>query len=134
MVYVALRGFNELENLLRKLPDEIAKKVTVNSLKAGGRVLVKGMKERVPVNTGKLRDSITVSSAAKVTKGRSMAVVGFKKPTSRRVHLTEFGTEHSKAQPFIRPTIDADGTAAIAAIGKSMGAAIEREARRLAGK
>ena len=134
MTDVALHGFKELENLLRKLPEETAKKVTINGLKAGGRVLVKGMKERVPVKTGKLRDSITVTSSEKVTKDRSMAAVGFKKPTSRRAHLTEFGTEHSKAEPFIRPTLDIDGSAAIEAIGKNMGAGIAREARRLAGK
>src|SRR5687768_12932593 len=97
-----IRGAAQLERLLIKLPDEVAKKVTVNGLKAGGRVLVKGMKARAPKRTGKLAASPTVSSAAKATKHRSHAVVGFRKPTSRRVHLTEFGTEDTPAKPFIR--------------------------------
>ncbi len=126
-----IHGFAALERLLVKMPDTVAKKVTVNGLKAGGRVLVKGMKQRAPRRTGKLADSPTVSSAAKVTKGQSHAAVGFKKPTSRRVHLTEFGTEHSAAQPFIRPTLDQDGAAAIKAIGENMGKGVEREARKL---
>lgn len=126
-----VRGFKELERLLNLLPERAAKNVTVNALKAGGRVLVKGMKARAPERTGKLKASPTVSSASKVTKGRSQAAVGFKKPTSRRVHLTEFGTEHSPAQPFIRPTIDQDGARAVKAIGESMGKGVVREALKL---
>lgn len=134
MADFTVKGFAELESLLKKLPDTVPKKVTILSLRAGGRVLVKGMKSRVPVRTGKLRDSITVTTAAKVTKNRSNASVGFKKPVSRIAHLIEFGTKHSKAEPFIRPTIDQDGQEAITAIGKNMGAGIEREARKLYGK
>lgn len=124
----------KLERLLRQLPDRVAKRVTVNGLKAGGRVLVKGMKARARKRTGALAASPTVSSAAKVTKARANAAVGFRKPVSRRVHLTEFGTEHSRAFPFIRPTVEEDGPAAIRAIGEAMGKGVEREARRLAGK
>ena len=127
-----IRGLKELERLLNQLPEKVAKRVTVNGLKAGGRVLVKGMKARAPVRTGKLKISPVVSSASKVTKGRSNAAVGFRTPTSRRVHLTEFGTEHSAAKPFIRPTIDQDGAEAIRKIGEAMGRGVEREARKLA--
>lgn len=128
-------GARELESLLRKLPDAVAKKVTVLGLKAGGRVLAKGMKQRAPRGkTGKLAASPMVSSAAKVTQDRGQASVGFRKPTSRRVHLTEFGTEHSMAQPFIRPTIEQDGPAAIKAIGEFIGRGVEREARKMAKK
>jgi HK97 gp10 family phage protein len=125
-------GHRELESLLRKLPEKVAKRVTVNGLKAGGRVLVKGMKARAPRRTGQLADSPTVSSAAKVTQGRSQASVAFKKPVSRRVHLTEFGTEHSRAEPFIRPTLEQDGREAIKVIGENMGKGVEREARKMA--
>ena len=127
-------GHKLIEDLLKRLPEEVAKKVTVNGLKAGARVIAKGMKQRVPVKTGKLRESITVSSSNKSTRGKGLVVVGFKKPTSRRAHLTEFGTEHSRAEPFIRPTLDEDGAAAIKQIGEAMGRGVEREARKLAGK
>lgn len=127
-------GTRELERLLKQLPDVVAKKVTVNGLKAGGRVLVKGIKARAPRRTGKLANSAVVSSASKATRGESLAVVGFLTPVSRRVHLTEFGTQHSPAQPFIRPTLDEDGAAAIRQIGESIGRGVEREARKLAGK
>ncbi len=102
-------GFRELESLLKRLPEAAAKRVVVNGLKAGGRVLVKGMKQRAPKLTGKLAKSPVVTSSKKSTKGKGQAVVAFRQPTSRRVHLTEFGTEHSPAQPFIRPTIQQDG-------------------------
>lgn len=129
-----MRGFAELERLLNRLPEDVAKRVTVNALKAGGRVLVKGMKQRARKRTGQLADSPVVSSAAKATRNRANAVVGFKKPVSRRVHLTEFGTEHSRAFPFIRPTLDEDGVKAIKVIGTNLGAGVERSARKLAGK
>lgn len=132
--FANIHGFAALESLLLKLPDTVAKKIAVNGLKAGGRILVKGMKQRAPRRTGKLAESPTVSSASKVTKGKSHAAVAFRKPTSRRVHLTEFGTQHSAAHPFIRPTLDQDGPQAIKAIGENMGKGVEREARKLAGK
>jgi HK97 gp10 family phage protein len=127
-------GAKDLERVLNQLPEAVAKKVAVNGLKAGGRVLVKGMKHRARRRTGQLADSPVVSSSKKSTKGQAHAVVGFKKPVSRRVHLTEFGTEHSRAFPFIRPTLDEDGAAAIKAIGENMGKGVEREARKLVGK
>lgn len=129
-----ITGTKELERLLNQLPEVVAKKVTVNGLKAGGRVLVKGMKARAPRRTGALAASPVVSSASKATRNESLAVVGFLKPVSRRVHLTEFGTQNTPAQPFIRPTLDEDGAAAIRQIGENIGRGVEREARRLAGK
>lgn len=125
-------GSAEIERLLRQMPEKVAKKVTIAGLRAGARVLVKGMKARVPVRTGALRESITVSAAAKVTAGRGLVSVGFRKPVSRRAHLTEFGTEHSPAEPFIRPAIDQDGAEAIRAIGEALGRGIAREAGKLA--
>lgn len=124
-------GAPQIETLLKQLPEKVAKRVTVNGLKAGGRVLVKGMKKRAPKRTGKLAASPTVSSASKVTKGKSHTAVGFLKPTSRRVHLTEFGTENSPAQPFIRPTLEQDGAEAIKAIGEAIGKGIVREALKM---
>ena len=129
-----LTGFYELERLLVKMPEAVAKRVTVNGLKAGGRVLAKGMKARAPRKTGALAASPVVTSSRKSTKGKGHAVVAFRQPVSRRVHLTEFGTEHSRAEPFIRPTLDQDGPQAVKAIGESMGKGVEREARKLAGK
>jgi HK97 gp10 family phage protein len=102
-VTTGIRGAKELQKLLKALPQRVAKRVTVNGLRAGGRVIANGMKQRVPVRTGDLRDSIIVSSAAKATRGKSNVVVGFRTPTSRRAHLVEFGTEHSAAEPFMRP-------------------------------
>lgn len=127
-------GAKALEKLLKQLPEAVAKRVTVNGLKAGGRVLVKGMKARAPRRTGALAASPVVSSSSRATRGEALAVVAFLTPVSRRVHLTEFGTEDTPAQPFIRPTLDEDGALAIRQIGENMGRGVEREARKLAGK
>lgn len=123
-------GAPEIEALLKSLPEKVAKRLMLNGLRAGGRVVAKGMRERVPKRTGNLAKSITVSSAAKVTKGKAHVVVGFKKPTSRRAHLTEFGTEHSQAKPFIRPALEEDGEKAIRQIGEIVARGLVREAKR----
>lgn len=124
-------GDKAIEDLLRKLPEKVAQRVTVNALRAGGRIVAKGMQQRVPVKTGKLKRSITVSSARKATKSQAHVVVGFRKPTSRRAHLTEFGTENARAQPFIRPTLEQDGEKVVRQIGENMGKGIVREAVKM---
>jgi len=46
---VSIEGASELDKLLQMLPDEIAKKVVSNSLRAGARVVSSAMKSRCPI-------------------------------------------------------------------------------------
>lgn len=123
-------GAPEIELMLKSLPEKVAKRLMLNGLRVGARVVAKGMRQRAPKRTGKLAKSVTVSSAAKVTRGKAHVVVGFRKPTSRRAHLAEFGTEHSEAKPFIRPTLEEDGEQAIRQIGEIVARGLVREATR----
>lgn len=122
---IHVKGAKELEALLKKLPGKVAKRVVNNGLRAGARLIRDEAKAKVPVNTGKLRDSITVATV----KGK--VKVGFKPPESRRAHLTEFGTEFQPAQPFMRPAIDTKATEAIKKIGEVMGKGVAKEAGKV---
>lgn len=137
-------GAADIEAVLIRLPERIAKNVTTTALMAGGRVLAAGINERAPKGkTGKL----SRSAMPKRGKVAGKVEVGFRTPRSGGhspvAHLIEFGTGPRKhksgkfvgavpAQPFIRPAIDQDGSKVIAAIGKSMGAGVAREAGALA--
>lgn len=82
----------------------------------GGEALLEAAKSRVPVRTGRLRDSgyvttKTQSSYAhkqgykKERKPEESGVVGigFSAPHS---HLVEFGTKKMNARPYLRPALD----------------------------
>lgn len=125
-----LHGARELDQVLQRLPDRVAKQVADNAVRAGGRVVASETKLAVPVDTGALQDSIVVRS---VRGEPGKAVVGFLKPRSRIAHLLEFGTSKMAARPFFRPALDVSARAAINEIGRVLGNGLERAARRLAG-
>lgn len=129
-----VQGAKEIEKVLDDLPDKMREKTVMNATRAGARVIRDEAKSRVPVRTGELRDAITVKTVKKSKRsGEDLVKVGFEKPTSRRAHLTEYGTVHSPAQPFMRPAIDSAAKRAIEKIGKSLASGAARNAKKLAG-
>ena len=130
-----IEGAEELEKVLKLLPKELEKKALDSAFKAGANIVAQDAKGRVPVDTGELRDAIVVRKARSRQRSKGIiAVVGIKKPTSRRAHLTEFGTKNAAAKPFLRPAIDIKGQDAIAVIGRKLKENIEKTATKLAGK
>lgn len=129
----AIKGAKEMERLLKELGPNVAARVGDQALRAAAKPIVEEMKRLVPVRTGALRDSIIVLSE-KRRKGDNERVVliGFRPPVSRRAHLVEFGTAHSKAEPFIRPALDGQAGAALEEMGRVLARGIDREARKLA--
>lgn len=131
-----ITGAAEIAALLKQMPDRVSQRVVENALRAGARVIAAEARENVPVDTGELRDSITVAvskwEGRRRKRDEGVVFVGFKSPASRRAHLTEFGTVNQPAQPFMRPALDAKGAEAVERIGKIMGNGVEREAARLA--
>ena len=74
-----------------------------DGLREGADLIAERAKERVPVETGHLRDAIHVSDASgfgagfTVLAGDTEAFYG---------HLVEFGTVHSSAEPFLVPALE----------------------------
>ena len=126
-----ITGAAVLERVLKRLPGQISERLLANALRAGGRVIQEEARARVPVKTGRLRDSIIVTKVP--SEGQGVVVtVG----TSRKApygHLVEFGTRHSSPRPFLRPAFDARAGEALDKIGDTLGRAIDRAAERLAG-
>lgn len=156
----AIKGAREIDELLKKLPVSVAKRVVGNAMRAGGRVVQREAKNRAPVGSdephpkyGKLRDNIRVKTVAERGKSTAIAVhigaafwgfflefgTGVRRLKKARVlsdGTTVFGTEVApiRAQPFMRPAWDASKERALARIAKGLGDGIQREAVKLGGR
>lgn len=128
-------GASALDKVLGQLPRRIEEQTVLKALREGAKPIVRDAKKRVRKRTGKLARAITVrkGSRRRTAKGGGQLVIGFKKPESRRAHLEEFGTSKMAAHPFVRPAIEAQGSAAIDAIGRRLGEEIDKAASKLAG-
>ena len=84
---------------------------TDEALQAGGKVLVDGMKRRVAVDTHNLQNHISCSSP-RVDGNVHFVEIGLLKGvdanTARYGEVREFGSAHTRAHPYIRPTLDSD--------------------------
>jgi HK97 gp10 family phage protein len=130
MPSVKMMGAGELEEALKTLAPKVAKRAGGRALLAAGNLIADQARVRVPVLTGRLEESITVSLTT-AKSGERNGVIGFKRGHGSRIaHLIEYGTARTPAQPFIRPAIDDKGEDAIALMGGILWRAIEAEARK----
>ncbi len=146
MLDVKIKGLAELEKALQQLPDKLERNILRGALRQGALVIAAKAKELAPVRTGKLRNSIRVSS--RIKKGIPVVVVkagGRKKGEPFYAHMVEFGTagheirpagakslfiaglmreivHHPGAQktPFMRPAFDASVAAATLAFAEHL--------------
>lgn len=134
-----IRGLNELNSALKLLGPRIATRVGDAGAAAGAREIARRARTLVPVRSGELKQSIVVVRgkraqrfASKRGESTRSAIVGIKKPTSRRAHLTEFGTRFAPAQPFLRPAIDGAREEIISKAAQAMRKGVLREAKKVA--
>jgi HK97 gp10 family phage protein len=80
------------------------------ALKAGGTVLVAGERERVAKDTHNLEEHITMSEPEADAGFHFIWVglVGADANTARYGNVQEFGSRHTQAHPYQRPTMDSD--------------------------
>jgi HK97 gp10 family phage protein len=150
-----LIGVEAVEEMLSRLPEANAKKVVQTSLRAGASVIRKQAKANLTANgsvdTGALRNTLTIYKKAEVGKFGSMTVAlrasgklymvvrgGDGKPTrarpSKYAHFVEYGTEHSRAEPFFRPAVETKRDEAVQAIIEGAAKGLVREATKLGAK
>lgn len=130
---MVMTGVKALDRVLRKLPKKIRGRVLQNAVAAGGRVIRDAAKRIVVVDTGGLRDSIAARKPRGLKRSSGVVRVGPTWPQGAHGHLVEFGTEHMRAQPWLRPAWDSEKGVALDKIGVSLGRAVERAAVKLAG-
>jgi HK97 gp10 family phage protein len=108
-VKLSTKGFEEyLENLARAGKDIDA--ITDQALKAGGEVLLNGMKRRVPKDTRNLENNLRIDGPHRDGNFHYILVglVNADANTARYGTAQEYGTSSMAAQSYIRPTIDED--------------------------
>lgn len=147
-----LVGAKDIEALLKRLPERVAKNVTTGALRSGAAVIARQARANVrnnpSVDSGMLVRNITSRARKNSKQGSAVVSVGIARKTAmvirkgrkkttkaspaRYAHLVEFGTEHSPAEPFLRSALDQKGEEAILRIGEALGKGVAREAGKLA--
>jgi len=125
----------------------MTKEVMVNAVKAGATIVATSINERIPVDTGELKDNLAVEIATN-PKG-AIATVGFLDPFMASIaYWVEFGHAtrepktamqkffkqrhgntigHVPAHPFFRPGIDSSMKEASEAVMEVIGTALESD-------
>ncbi len=100
-----IEGMDEVIKLVEQLGNAAAEALDKAST-AGAEIVLAAAKQKVPVDTGLLRDSLTLKKS-KVRKPhiKSEHVVTRGKGVEHFAPV-ELGTSKMKAQPFLRPAID----------------------------
>lgn len=107
------KALMELYDQLAELGEDIDQ-VAAESLDAGADVVLAGMKKRVPVDTGDLKNQL---KKGKVKRDGNVTMieigqVGEDSKISPRdaikANVNEFGSSSMPAQPFVRPTMTED--------------------------
>ena len=86
-----------------RVEEELARSLGVRAaLEHKARQVEEAAKSRVPVATGRLRDSIHVEAQ----EGEVRVVADAEDDGRAYASYVEFGTSETSAQPFLRPAID----------------------------
>ena len=135
-----ISGGRELADFLQQFSVKMEKNIMRSALRAGANEFKKAIQANVPIKSGALRKSVRVTS--KIKKGTVTAAVKVGGKRAPHASLVEFGTKAHKItpkgakalriagyvvadadhpgarpRPFARPAFDANGQAAVQAVG-----------------
>lgn len=119
-----IEGFDDLMRAFKELSSAATPSDLKEAGDAGADVLLRGMRRRVPVDTGELRDSLELALGSSESHEVTVAI----RSDSDHAEPVEFGTRHQHAQPYMRPTIDEDGNAATQTLADVLRRKIEQVA------
>lgn len=142
---VTLEGFGELERALKELPKNTGRNVLRRVAKAALEPIAEKARGMAPVAVGDLRKAIMVSEkrTKRVTRinrfDRNTGIEMAMGPVSGNGVLNyatfaEFGTNDTRAQPFMRPAWEGGKHDALEYIKANLGDEIAKAAKRLAKK
>lgn len=131
---LTVKGGRELEAALVDLGNQAAGRLGINATRAGARVIASSAKQKAPVRTGALKNSIRVFDDRELNReqgSRRAAGAG-----SRLFYapLVEFGTAHVPARSFLRAAVDESAQEALDRLAENLGAGIERETAKYRGR
>ena len=93
----SISGGRELDRLLQTLPANMERNIMRGALRRGATVIRDEVKQRAPVDSGALRDSVRVTT--RYRKGTVSASVKVGSSNVWYAHLVEFGTRPHKILP-----------------------------------
>lgn len=123
-VYGRLENHERVLRMLRGMDGELKERV-VDALLKGGEIVAEEARQRVPVDTGRLRDSIKVKEKKNRQAVQHVGVTveadypanaGVRKTSTRKqkagskeyyAFAVEYGTRHMDARPFLNPALAA---------------------------
>ena len=116
-VTMTVRGGADLRRNLARLAGAERRQAQQDGLEAGARIVETHAKIRCPVDTGFLRNSITVDEVTPME-----AIVG---PHTDYAEHVEFGTSRMAAQPYMRPALDEHEGEIVQAVSATVAAFVE---------
>jgi HK97 gp10 family phage protein len=139
---VQVKGLRELGEAMRLLSADMAGKIARQATAAGASVVRKAARQGAPVDTGNLQAAIVMKRErqTRLTEEYVVAVRKGKKRDSKAAKrgegrlgkdayyasMVEFGTVKTPAQPFMRPALENNVTAATNAIAKRLKQRIDK--------
>lgn len=136
-----LRGMARLRRALDGLAEDVRREVAEEALSAGAQVVAEAARQRVPVRTGRLRDSIEWVYAVEDGVPAARVGPGARTRASRREgfwgRFVELGTVERQtrggvprgrgpSRPFLRPALEESRDAVIGLVRERLREAIER--------
>jgi HK97 gp10 family phage protein len=103
-------GFDEYLEALAKSVEDVDE-VASEALAAGAAVILRGMQDRVAVDTGDLQSKLSISGPYRDGHEHFVYIGlnrGIDAKTARKAVAQEYGTSKMPAHSFIRSTIDID--------------------------
>ena len=134
-IRVEIKGSKELQNALKKIPKNATRRSLAKAAKAGAEPILRSAKQKAPVDTGRLRDSLRSTFAYQSSRAARVQVASNLKPEGGSRHsydyYQEFGTSFHPAQPFMRPAVDEQHDNAVEQTRKTMEEAVLEEVKKL---
>jgi HK97 gp10 family phage protein len=106
-VEVSMTGMEELMQRLEEMGNK-AGKIQNEALKRAAETVLDSAKEKVPVDTGKLKDTLDMSTV-KTKNGEKYIEVGITKGDNSEIFygkFIEWGTSQRPATPYLQPAYE----------------------------
>ena len=134
-VKVSVEGLREVDAALGELGKATGRNVMRRVALARLEPIAEEMRRLVPVDSGDLKDGISVTTKNPRRNRKRSEVEAHAGPGRHpQAHLQEFGTAHHAPQPFARPAWDGGKDALLEGIADDFWTEIEKAAARQAKK
>ena len=140
MIKVELKGFKELEETLRLLPDRVEKRVLQSAVTSAVRIARREIKKSAPVGQEassvqkkygykKLKQSLKVKRLRRVEGSERAARVDT--GTAFWATFYEKGTRNQPARPFFKPAFERSKNEMLKKLAERLDAGITKEVKKL---